>query len=85
MVVMGMGDEYGIDATKRLRKYLLPKVGATVNEYARGVGLYKNGAAQTLVARIGALAGGTRAAYNGHTTRGACSEKCYLHTIFTSG
>ena len=92
VVVMGMGNEYAVDASERLWQNLLAEVGSAVYEQPRGVGLDKCRAAQPLVAWVGALAHLALAADGRHAARCPRSKKSQSHlqalkhqTILTSG
>lgn len=79
VVVVGVGNENAVDAAERLRKNLLTKVGAAVNEQSRLLSFHQYGAAQAFVLRVAALADTALAAYHRHTTRGTRSKKCDFH------
>lgn len=73
VIVMAMGDQYTVDLPEGLWKDLLPEVGATVDEQARGIRLDKSRATGTLVVRVWTLAHLTLAADDRHATRSSRS------------
>jgi len=66
MVVVGMCDEYAVDASEGLRQYLLTEVGTAVDEEPRLLCLDEYAAAQAFVTGAGAAAHGAPAADDGH-------------------
>lgn len=67
MVIVFVGDEYGIEAAEVSGEHLLTEVRSAVDEYATTINIDKSGATQTFVAWIGAGACGAVAAYLWHS------------------
>lgn len=63
MVVVLMGDEYGIEAAKLHAEHLLTEVGTAVDEYAAVIDIDEGAATQAFVAWVCAGACGTGATY----------------------
>lgn len=81
VVVVGVGDEYGVDFAEGLRQHLLAEVGSAVDKYARGGGFHQCRTARALVVRVGALADGALASQNGNAAGCACAKECECHAI----
>ena len=73
VVIVGMGHQYAVNASERVRQYLLAEVWATVYQQPCLCRLHQNGATQALVSGIRASADLTLAAYHRHATRCSCS------------